>query len=284
MVAQFCELPLSHAKATRIAKVASNTLSVLCGRHIYTPDDFAKGLNRRKGLTKVHATVILVLLVAILGLSLYASSTALHPSSSILTSSADSLGLVLSPNAPVIAPGLSETYALLRVELTGPSGSGNVTLKAHTPQGLSFILSQNSISLQDLQQPITTIMTAAPNLSPGQYQLTIQAQAGEAIANQSFSVMVVPALVVMLHEEFMPANLTIQRGTAVTWLNLDSNIGCCDPGYHLVVFTSGANASSAVLKRLEQWSYNFNGQPGEYDYYCSIHPSMRGTIRVTSPT
>ena len=59
---------------------------------------------------------------------------------------------------------------------------------------------------------------------------------------------------------FHPQNITVAKGTLVTWINLDSNIGCCDPGNHNVVFLSGANGSSPTLKRLDSWNYTFNAQ------------------------
>jgi plastocyanin len=69
-------------------------------------------------------------------------------------------------------------------------------------------------------------------------------------------------------------------GTSVSWINLDSTIGCCDPGSHNVVFLSGANAFSPTLKRLDSWSYTF-GTQGIVEYYCSIHPLvMKGQVTV----
>lgn len=75
---------------------------------------------------------------------------------------------------------------------------------------------------------------------------------------------------------FSPAMLTVKAGSVVTWTNQDSvtHTIASDSGYP-VLFTSDPVASGA--------SYTFTFiQPGTYNYHCSIHPSMKGTIIVQS--
>jgi len=75
---------------------------------------------------------------------------------------------------------------------------------------------------------------------------------------------------------FSPAMLTVKAGSAVTWTNQDgvTHAIASDSGYP-VAFTSDPVASGA--------SYTFTFiQPGTYNYHCSIHPSMKGTIIVQS--
>jgi len=75
---------------------------------------------------------------------------------------------------------------------------------------------------------------------------------------------------------FSPATLTIKTGTTVTWMNQDGapHQVASDPGTP-VAFTSESLANGA--------SYQFTfTKPGTYIYYCTIHPSMKGTIIVQS--
>jgi plastocyanin len=72
---------------------------------------------------------------------------------------------------------------------------------------------------------------------------------------------------------FNPATLNVQVGTKVTWKNLDS-------AAHHVVSDTGA-FDSGVLNNGQSYSFTFN-QAGNYPYHCSIHPSMKGTIVVTT--
>ena len=75
---------------------------------------------------------------------------------------------------------------------------------------------------------------------------------------------------------FSPAMLTVKTGSVVTWTNQDSvtHTIASDSGYP-VLFTSDPVASGATYK------FTFI-QPGTYNYHCSIHPSMKGTIIVQS--
>ena len=70
---------------------------------------------------------------------------------------------------------------------------------------------------------------------------------------------------------FTPTNLTVKKGTTVTWTNKDS-IG------HTVTGDSGI--SSALLSQGESYSFTFN-QTGQFSYHCNPHPGMIGTVTVT---
>jgi len=75
---------------------------------------------------------------------------------------------------------------------------------------------------------------------------------------------------------FSPATLTVRTGTTVTWANQDTapHQIASDPGTP-VAFSSDSLAKGA--------SYRFTfTQPGTYTYYCTIHPTMKGTIIVQS--
>ena len=73
--------------------------------------------------------------------------------------------------------------------------------------------------------------------------------------------------------EFSPATLTVKVGTTVVWTNKDA-IG------HTVNFNSGG-IDSNVLNHNDQFTYTFT-TPGTYDYICSIHPFMHGSVTVTN--
>jgi plastocyanin len=70
---------------------------------------------------------------------------------------------------------------------------------------------------------------------------------------------------------FGPGNVTVPVGTTVTWTNRDDIP-------HTVVSTDGA-FKSKVLDTDEQFSFTFN-KPGEYTYFCSVHPKMTGEVVV----
>lgn len=71
---------------------------------------------------------------------------------------------------------------------------------------------------------------------------------------------------------FVPAKLTVAAGSTVTWTNHDEEphtIAASDGSFH----SPGMGAQAA-------YSHTFSA-PGTFDYICSIHPFMRGTVVVT---
>ena len=69
---------------------------------------------------------------------------------------------------------------------------------------------------------------------------------------------------------FDPASITVKVGSTVRWENKDSVP-------HRILFTDGAD--STVLAATQSFSRKFD-QAGTYDYSCTIHPSMQGTVIV----
>jgi len=73
---------------------------------------------------------------------------------------------------------------------------------------------------------------------------------------------------------FTPSQITIAKGGTVTWTNNDSVT-------HTVVddLSNVGGPSSGDIAPGQTYSFTFN-KTGSFQYHCSIHPSMRGTIVV----
>jgi plastocyanin len=71
---------------------------------------------------------------------------------------------------------------------------------------------------------------------------------------------------------FTPAVLTVKAGTSVTWLNQDDVP-------HLIVNAQNRFKSSPILDTDQRFSATLI-KTGRYDYFCSLHPKMQGTIMV----
>lgn len=69
---------------------------------------------------------------------------------------------------------------------------------------------------------------------------------------------------------FRPATLTVARGTRVRWVNVD-NVS------HTT--TSNTGVWAATLSPGERFARRFR-RAGEFDYRCTIHTGMIGTIVV----
>lgn len=73
---------------------------------------------------------------------------------------------------------------------------------------------------------------------------------------------------------FSPHDITVKKGTTVTWTNKDSTT-------HTVTETDGqVGPDSGNLVSGKSYSFTFNAI-GTFHYHCSIHPEMLGTVKVT---
>jgi plastocyanin len=71
---------------------------------------------------------------------------------------------------------------------------------------------------------------------------------------------------------FSPAQISVKKGTRVVFVNRDDIP-------HSVVTTDGKIRSKA-LDTDDSFAFVFD-KPGEFVYFCGLHPHMRGTIMVT---
>ncbi len=76
---------------------------------------------------------------------------------------------------------------------------------------------------------------------------------------------------------YSPADVTINAGDTVHWMNVDSSA-------HTVTAGTSADVQievfdSSLIMADGTWSHEFN-DAGIYDYFCMIHPWMTGTVTV----
>jgi amicyanin len=88
-----------------------------------------------------------------------------------------------------------------------------------------------------------------------------QSPAGAAVAIDNFT--------------FNPQKLTVKAGTTVTWTNNDD--------IPHAIAAVGKAFKSKALDTDNSFSFTFT-TPGSYDYFCSLHPHMTGTIVVEAAT
>ena len=71
---------------------------------------------------------------------------------------------------------------------------------------------------------------------------------------------------------FNPMKITVKSGEKITWINRDE-----EP--HTVVSVGKKFPKSSGLDTDQEYSITV-GAPGTYEYFCSVHPKMTGTIVV----
>jgi nitrite reductase (NO-forming) len=78
---------------------------------------------------------------------------------------------------------------------------------------------------------------------------------------------------------FVPETMTVSKGTTVTWTNKDTTLhtvtsGSAESG------NSGTEFDSSYLAAGKTFQHQFN-TAGTFDYYCTLHPYMKGKVVVT---
>jgi plastocyanin len=73
------------------------------------------------------------------------------------------------------------------------------------------------------------------------------------------------------HFVFSPAEITIEPGTIVEWVNHDQTI------HNIIV--PAAKISSPGLDTGDHYTHKFDA-PGDFSYICGLHPHMTGVVHV----
>ena len=73
---------------------------------------------------------------------------------------------------------------------------------------------------------------------------------------------------------FSPADVTVKKGTTVTWTNQDT-------AAHTITETDGKDGpKSGDLGQGQSYIFTY-GTVGTFKYHCLVHPDMTGTVTVT---
>jgi plastocyanin len=76
------------------------------------------------------------------------------------------------------------------------------------------------------------------------------------------------------HFVFTPAEITVEPGTIVEWVNHDQTI-------HNIILTT-AKVASPGMDTGDHYTYRFEA-PGDFPYLCGLHPHMTGMVHVKPP-
>jgi len=78
----------------------------------------------------------------------------------------------------------------------------------------------------------------------------------------------------MVNISFKPKTVSVEPGDDVTWTNKDT-------AQHNAVGQGSADFDTGLLKKGETASVPFN-DTGTFEYICTVHPIMKGTVKVGS--
>jgi hypothetical protein len=157
--------------------------------------------------------------------------------------------------------------------------SGNFSLSGLTPQGISAEFLPTVVSGETPMAVILEIKSLNTTL-PGSYSITLSASDGEYHYTENVLIIVIRYLIVNVGTSFLPQNLTVVKGSTVTWLRLNGILSPSDDESHDVDFSSSPSLISPTLNQYESWNFIFT-ESGDYSYYCKYHPFMTGEIEGT---
>lgn len=73
-------------------------------------------------------------------------------------------------------------------------------------------------------------------------------------------------------ESYLPHTIQVTRGSSVVWKNDDNVI-------HTVTEVENNEFDSGLIQTGSQWKHIFETE-GQFDYYCALHPWMKGSVVV----
>ncbi|HEY4214330.1 MAG TPA: metallophosphoesterase [Steroidobacteraceae bacterium] len=152
------------------------------------------------------------------------------------------------------------------------AGAGPGPLKVPTEQ-LHGVLGIRSLSVVGRNQPLAiTDMSLADGGTPTAAAAAAGAAAGGGTTTGTAQAATAAGETVRIGNfAFGPNTTTIRAGQTVTWINDDD-----DP--HTVSATDGTFRSK-TLDTADRYDFTF-GQPGEFAYFCTLHPHMTGKVVV----
>lgn len=74
------------------------------------------------------------------------------------------------------------------------------------------------------------------------------------------------------NSNFSPSTITVAANTTITWTNKDGMS-------HTVTSDTGNELNSGNITANETWSHTFT-VAGTYPYHCTVHPTMKATVKV----
>jgi plastocyanin len=148
-----------------------------------------------------------------------------------------------------------------------PATTTTTTSKAAPP-------TSNSISAT----PTTAAPTSNQQLQLSQQQQQNQQQQKQQPANV-VTVSIVKGASNMGNKAYSPNPIQIQRGTTVVWRNDDTTLHTAVSGKGVSDTSLGKMFESPPIAPGKTFSHKFDAV-GTYDYFCTLHPAMVGTVVV----
>lgn len=134
--------------------------------------------------------------------------------------------------------------------------------------GGAYLVVNNMNKETDTATPVNTAQEAAESSATNQSTTSQTAETDQTSEQTSQN-----KSVTIKNFAFSPNAITIKKGTTVTWTNEDG------PEHNAFSEQEGG-PKGGLLKKGESYSFTFE-KSGTFNYICTPHPHMKGTVTVT---
>ena len=176
-----------------------------------------------------------------------------------------------------------KTLADLRTAMANNDTYISVATSAHPDGELAGLIkakasnatsgSSSTLGSTDQTDANTTTITEADNAST----LTNNKE-NTVLSSEGARISIVEGASLPDMRSFEPASITVPTGTTVTWTNNDTALHTIISGTPKGV-DSGTVFDSSYLSSGKTFEHKFDST-GTFDYYCTLHPFMMGTVVV----
>lgn len=182
--------------------------------------------------------------------------------------------ITVSPGIVTTDQGGSVKFNVVLSSLRGFDAKVNLRV-AEMPEGVKVALDNNVTRVTAKENvSVTANVTVDPAAPAGLYSLVIEANSGGLVHSATEQLDIIGkgrVIVIIENFWFYPDNLTVRKGTEVTWVNKDLT------GHTATAYEG--EFDSKLLRQNQRYTFVF-GKTGVYSYYCVPHPQMIAAVKV----
>jgi plastocyanin len=193
------------------------------------------------------------------------------------------------PTGTCVAPKGSESVVCTEQSASASgseSGSGSQSgSQSKSGSEDSNKTSESKSGSSEVTQNATMLNTSSSNMTGNGTMMTGNMSGnattgGNQTASPGSTVIISPGSSTPSNAKFFdPPTLKVAKGTTVTWKNADSTLHTVTSGT-AEGNESGTSFDSSYLAGGKTFQWTFS-TPGTFDYYCTLHPYMKGQIVVS---
>jgi plastocyanin len=155
------------------------------------------------------------------------------------------------------------------------AGGGRISIPSLATKASPATTTTTSKAAPPTSTSTSATPTTAPATSNQQLQLLQQQQQPANVVTVS----IVKGAQNMGNKAYSPSPIQIQQGTTVVWRNNDTTLHTAVSGKGTSDTSLGKMFESPPIAPGKTFSYKFDAA-GTYDYFCTLHPAMVGTVVV----